>query len=402
MKLEFDEASAEEGSDHCSEQSDPEPEPEVIRYVHANGSREPAHFVSESADGMLLIKLLSSGKGKRAPPSRVLRNDAKRGAGDDSDGNCSDASEVALVRVGYMRADGSVESAEVAKAHSDGLHRVRLLSSGKEKRGVTEARLVRGEMRGGGAAAASAPLRRPVAPRGGGVNARGASVASPTRTISSVESDFPSIYSQFGGDEVSVSSLSQPGRWRSGAAASYASECGSVEQDDFYTLGRSLGRIGGEPAGSARRQVLDEALRSLNDGTARSFGEAFEVFEEGRPGWRQELANAPPRTAPGAHVFDVSPSEVAAVSARSSAISRGMRRMDTDFQGAARLGGSSIEEEAPGEMPLGTLDVGEMERELSRAKLTFDDDNAQMELVMSVLPSAARTSNVKDVGEAIF
>ena len=71
VKLEFDEASAEEGSDHCSEQSDPEPEPEVVQYVHANGSREPAHLVSESADGMLLIKLLSSGKGKRAPPSRV-------------------------------------------------------------------------------------------------------------------------------------------------------------------------------------------------------------------------------------------------------------------------------------------------------------------------------------------
>ena len=58
--------------------------------------------------------------------------------------------------------------------------------------------------------------------------------------------------------------------------------------------------------------------------------------------------------------------------------------MGTDFQGAARLGGSSIEEEAPEEMPLGTLDVGEMERELSRAKLTFDDDGAQKELVMPV------------------
>ena len=113
-----------------------------------------------------------------------------------------------------------------------------------------------------------------------------------------------------------MSSLSQPGRWHSDAAASYASECGSVERDDFSTTGRSLGRIGGEPAGSARRRVLDESLRSLNDGTVRSFGEAFEVFEERRPGWRQELANAPPRTAPGAHVFDVSTSEVAAVSAQ--------------------------------------------------------------------------------------
>ena len=36
-------------------------------------------------------------------------------------------------------------------------------------------------------------------------------------------------------------------------------------------------------------------------------------------------------------------------------------------------------------MPLGTLDAAEMERELSRAKLTFDDDGAQKELVMPVL-----------------
>ena len=109
-------------------------------------SREPAHLVSESADGMFLIKLLSSGKGKRAPPFRVVRDDVKLGAGDDSGGNCSDAPEVALVRVGYMRSDGRLEPAEVVKTYPDGLHRVRLLSSGKEKRGVTEARLVCGEM----------------------------------------------------------------------------------------------------------------------------------------------------------------------------------------------------------------------------------------------------------------
>ena len=267
--------------------------------MHANGSREPAHLVSESANGMLLIRLLSSGKGKRAPPSRVLREDVKLGADGDSDGNCSDASEAALVRVGYMRADGSTEPAEVVKTYPDGLHRVRLLSSGKEKRGVTEARLDRGEMRGGGASAPSSPLRRPVGPRGG---ARGASVASSTRTISSVaaaESDFPSIYSQFGGSEVSLSDLKQPGRWHSSAALSFVSD--SVEQDNFATLGHSLGRVGGEPVGSVRRRVLGEALRSLNDGTARSFGEAFDLFEEGRPGWRQELANAPPRTASEAH-----------------------------------------------------------------------------------------------------
>ena len=47
VKLEFDDASAEEGSAHCSEQSDPEPEPEVAQYVHANGSCEPAHLVTD-------------------------------------------------------------------------------------------------------------------------------------------------------------------------------------------------------------------------------------------------------------------------------------------------------------------------------------------------------------------
>ena len=138
--------------------------------------------------------------------------------------------------------------------------------------------MVRGEIRGGGAAAASSPLRRPIGRRGG---ARGTSVASSMRTISSVataESDFPSIYPQFGGDEVSVSSLKQPGRLHSSAATSLMSDCGPVEQDDFATLGRSLDRVGGEPAGSVRRQVIGESLRSLNDGTARSFGEAFESF----------------------------------------------------------------------------------------------------------------------------
>ena len=234
---------------------------------------------------MLFIKLLSSGKGKRAPPSRVLRDKVKRGASGDSDENCSDASEIALVRVEYMRADGSLEPAEVVKTYPDGRHRVRMLSSGKEKRGVTEARLVRGEMRGGGAVAASARLSRPVAPRGGGVNARSASAASPTRTISSVEGDFPSLYSQFGWDEISVvSSLPQTGRWRSGVAQSYTSERGSAEPDGFFTLGRAVGGIGGEPAGSARRQVADSALRTLNGGTPRSFGEAFEMFQEERPG----------------------------------------------------------------------------------------------------------------------
>ena len=127
------------------------------------------------------------------------------------------------------------------------------------------------------------------------------------------------------------------------------------------------------------------------------------MFQEERPNWRQELAETPPRMAPGAHVFDVSLSDVAAGSAR-SASSRGIResRLGTDFQGAARRGGASVEEETPGEMPPGTLDAGELERELSRAKLTFDDDGAQKQMVMPVLPSATRLSNIKDFDEAIF
>ena len=53
-------------------------------------------------------------------------------------------------------------------------------------------------------------------------------------------------------------------------------------------------------------------------------------------------------------------------------------------------------------MPLVALDRAEMERELSRAKLAFGDGNAQKELVMPVLPSATRFSNIKDSDEAIF
>ena len=143
------------------------------------------------------------------------------------------------------RADGSLEPVEAAKTYPGGRLRVRILSPGKEKRGITEACLVRCEVRGGGAAAASASSGRPVAPQGDGANARSVSAASPTRTSSSVEGDFPSLYSQFAGDEVSVvSSLSQPGRWRSEVAKSYASEHSSVEPDDFFTLGRSVGGIG--------------------------------------------------------------------------------------------------------------------------------------------------------------
>ena len=355
VELDFDEASGgEDGSEHCSEQSDAEPEPEVVQYLRANGGREAAHLLSEEADGTLLIKLLESGKGRRAPPSRVVR-DAKRSAGEDSDGHCSDASEVQLERVLYVRADGSHEPSELIKMYPDGRLRVRMLSSGKEKR-VTEDRLVRGEglQLRGGAAAKSAGSEQRATSRSGGVGARASSAGSFSLASSAAESDFPSLYSQFAGDEISdVSSLSMAdadvrgsGRWRSDAAKSYASERIAPGPDNFNTLGRALGSIGGEPSSGVRRRTMDAALRALNDGTAQSFEEAFGMFQEERPDWRRELSEAPPRTAPGAHVMDVSPSEVAAFSARSMSSREGREYpLDADYQGAGRR---DVTDEAPG------------------------------------------------------
>ena len=66
VELEVDDASGEGGSDLCSEQSDPEPEPEVVQYVRANGGREPAHLITELADGMLLTDSCGGKKGRRA------------------------------------------------------------------------------------------------------------------------------------------------------------------------------------------------------------------------------------------------------------------------------------------------------------------------------------------------
>ena len=196
-ELKFDDASGgEDDFEHCSDQSESEPEPEVVQYLRADGSQEPAHLLSEEADGTLLIKLLGSGKGRRSPPSRVVRRDAKRRADDDSDGDCSDASEVALERVSYRRADGSYEPSELVKMYPDGRLRIRMLSSGKEKR-VTEDRLVRGEelqLRGGAAAGSTGTERRETG-RSDGICARAPSSVSPSLAISGARSDYPSLYS---------------------------------------------------------------------------------------------------------------------------------------------------------------------------------------------------------------
>ena len=94
----------------------------------------------------------------------------------------------------------------------------------------------------------------------------------------------------------------------------------SQRSGTFGELSSAVGRLGGEPARSARREVCLAALRALNDGSASSFEEAFETFELGKPNWRQDLAKAPANPAPGAHVFDVSEEEVRAVSAASAGL----------------------------------------------------------------------------------
>ena len=75
----------------------------------------------------------------------------------------------------------------------------------------------------------------------------------------------------------------------------------------FDDVSRAIGGLGG---GKPRRTgvrfaVLGAVDRALNDSGATTFADAFRIFEAERPDWQRELAKAPPRVAPGAHVIDM-------------------------------------------------------------------------------------------------
>ena len=73
----------------------------------------------------------------------------------------------------------------------------------------------------------------------------------------------------------------------------------------FVDVNRAIGGLGGEPRTGARFAIYNAVMRALNSSGAESFVEAFRFFEAERSNWQRELAEAPPRVAPGAHVFDM-------------------------------------------------------------------------------------------------
>ena len=147
----------------------------------------------------------------------------------------------------------------------------------------------------------------------------------------------------------SGAALEAPSEASSSGLESEQGQCGASEASavtpqrpgTFGELSSAIGRLGGEPARSVRREVCFAALQALNDGSASSFEEAFETFELGKPNWRQDLAKAPANPAPGAHVFDVSEEEVRAVSAASAGLERRTCRWEVDLWlcGAVAEGG---------------------------------------------------------------
>ena len=73
----------------------------------------------------------------------------------------------------------------------------------------------------------------------------------------------------------------------------------------FDDASRAIGSLGGEPRTGARFAVHNAAMRALISSGTESFAEAFRFFEAERLNWQRELAEAPPRVVPGAHVFDM-------------------------------------------------------------------------------------------------
>ena len=73
----------------------------------------------------------------------------------------------------------------------------------------------------------------------------------------------------------------------------------------FGDVTKAIGGLRGEPRTGIRFAVHGAVMRALNDSGAETFAEAFRNFEAERPGWQRELAEAPTRVAPGAHVINV-------------------------------------------------------------------------------------------------
>jgi hypothetical protein len=97
----------------------------------------------------------------------------------------------------------------------------------------------------------------------------------------------------------------EAGATPSGVELPAGSADGSRRELTFDDVGKAIGNIGGEPRTGVRYSIMGAVTRALNHGGAASFAEAFRIFEAERPDWQQELADAPPPVAPGAHVIDM-------------------------------------------------------------------------------------------------
>ena len=68
----------------------------------------------------------------------------------------------------------------------------------------------------------------------------------------------------------------------------------------------------------------------------------------------------------------------------------------------ARRYGLGDGDDGPGTMPMGLLTAAELQAELAKATITFDDETSQRPLAMPLLPSATRMSQVAEFDDAVF
>ena len=265
-------------SDHFSDESEQKPDFEEVQYVHADGSTSLAYLLSENyGDGRppMCLKIVATGKLKRASLGRVLRN---------------------------------------------------------------------GEppMRGGGAAA---PRAR-----------------TSVRTQSS-----------------SVDSGSTSGKGAGGGFSTRESSVPAV--GDTFDIFASFGGGGAAAAAGA----CDESVCS---GVSSALGSESLIYDQG-----------------GASQGATSVTSYASV-ARGA-----LGATSAGFVGSGALAGRDEEarryglgdgDDGPGVMPMGLLTAAELQAELAKATITFDDETSQRPLVMPLLPSATRMSQVAEFDDAVF
>ena len=268
-----------DGSDHFSDESEQKPDVEEVQYVHADGSTSRALLLSENyGDGRppMCLKIVATGKLKRASVGRVLRNDAP-------------------------------------------------------------------PLMGGGAAA----LRR-----------GGASVRTQSSTV-----DSGSTSGKQAGDGFASRDRSMPA------------------VGDTFGIFASFGGGGTAAAAGACDESVCSGVSSVPG------GEAF-IYDRGG------VSQGPTSVASYASVARGALSATSAGFVGSGALAGGAE--------VARRYGLEDDDDGPGVMPMGMLTKAELEAELAKATITFDDETPQKPLSMPLLPSATRLSHVAEFDDAVF